>query len=315
MNAVTVLAPAKVNLRLEVCARRSDGFHDLDTWMMALDFGDRLSLEIDGPSDRNGGEASVALHLEGDFASSDIPSGGDNLVLRALACARERARELGRIEASDVPLALRLWKGIPSQSGLGGASSDASAVLEAFEKVFRIDLGAGWRNATLGTLGSDCVFFEEARNYSVVRCEGRGERVVERVLSTPPWFVAVVTPEARCPTPAVFGALEFPLSAPPQIPTVQEDMFTEPARSARLWSFNHLESAAAQSIPEIARWRSLLDSTTKIPFVMSGSGSSFFGLFDERESAECALDDVRTEALKNGIGVRGTWVARARHHG
>ena len=315
---VEVFAPAKVNLRLEVKGRREDGFHELDTWMMALDFGDRLSLDAGSDTDAKGagaddagGAGDIALSVTGPFASPDIPTDGTNLVVRALAAARERARELGS-SAADAPLRVELDKRIPSQSGLGGASSDASAALGAFERRFDLDLGGDWRRASLARLGSDCVFFEEARIHPIARCEGRGENITARVSDAPPWFVALVTPDVHCATPDVYAALEFPLSAPPQIPIVQGDMFTARARDARRWSFNHLESAAARQFPEVARWRSILESAGNAPFVLSGSGSSFFGLFDDRADAERALESIRTEALKSEERVRGTWVARAR---
>ncbi|MFT5049009.1 MAG: 4-diphosphocytidyl-2-C-methyl-D-erythritol kinase [Chlamydiales bacterium] len=306
-RVVEVFAPAKVNLRLEILGRRADGFHDLATWMIALDFGDTLRLEgapQGAPAD------AIDLTLSGPFASPDIPTDERNLVLRALDACRTRARVLGQA-AGDAPMRVSLAKEIPSQSGLGGASSDAFAALEAFESLFDIDLGADWRRALLAELGSDCVFFEASRNGAVGYCEGRGEVVSSTDVHTPDWVIAVVTPELRCATATVFAGLDLPLSPPSQTPMVQGDMFVARAREARRWMFNHLEAAAAKQFPEITRWRTILASVACDHFALSGSGSSFYGLFDSEHEAQVALEGIRIEALRQHTAVRGTWVARA----
>jgi len=308
-----VFAPAKVNLRLEILGRRPDGFHELATWMMALDFGDELRLEVAargvvGESGASG--PGMELTLSGPFATADIPTDESNLVLRALAGARARALDMG-LDVGRLPLSVNLEKGIPSQSGLGGASSDARAALQAFESLFDIDLGASWRRDLLGELGSDCVFFEGARDGAIGYCEGRGEKVSCTDVRAPDWVVAVVTPELRCATAKVFAGLAFPLSAPSQMPIVQRDMFIARARDARRWMFNHLEGAAARQFPEVTRWRAILASAACDHFAFSGSGSSFFGLYEEEQDAAAALEGIRREALKQNTAVRGTWVARA----
>ena len=300
-HEVEVFAPAKVNLRLVVHARRADGFHDLTTWMAMVDFGDRLFLSA--APERDG----VSLEVGGPLASADIPTDERNLVVRALNAALDRARELGH-EAPGVKV--RLEKNVPSQAGLGGASSDARAALHAFETSFTLDLGERWRESRLESWGSDCVFFEKARRSGIARCEGRGEQVTEIDVAPPEWWFVVVTPDVACATPAVFSALEFPLSDPTQLPNVPRDTFTGDARSARLWMFNHLESAAMRSFPAMVEWRRILHAAGAEHFVLSGSGSSFLGLFDDLNEAEATLARIRTEARHKHRTVRGSWVAR-----
>ncbi len=109
-------APAKLTLSLRVTGRRADGFHLIDAEMVTLDLADELTF-VGSPPPASGGEPPPPSRLEvgGPYAQG-VPSGSDNLVLRALAAVGRRAH-------------VRLHKRIPAGAGLGGGSADAAAVL------------------------------------------------------------------------------------------------------------------------------------------------------------------------------------------
>jgi 4-diphosphocytidyl-2-C-methyl-D-erythritol kinase len=297
-RAAQALAPAKVNLVLEVLGRRPDGYHELRTLMVALELADRVVARRD-PALEDG---QVRLALCGPAASADVPRDADNLVVRAARAVLERA-------AGGGGLALELDKHVPSQAGLGGGSADAAAALLAAEEACGVDLGAAARRELLAGLGSDCVFFEAAGASGAAWCRGRGERVEPLPAPSPAWWVALVVPAVRAPTAAVYGALGIPLSHPPAVPTVRT-LSGLRASAARAACFNQLEAAATVAVPELRRWREALDSAGADHFRLSGSGSAFFGLYDDADETRRGLESVLAEAERRGLAVRGRWVTR-----
>lgn len=295
---VRALAPAKVNLVLEVGGRRRDGYHELRTLMVALELADRLALSA-APSLDDG---QLTLELAGPFATPEVPVDRGNLAARAAGAVLERSGVGGG-------LALELTKQVPAQAGLGGGSADAAAALLAAEVALGVDLGPEPRRGILEGLGSDCVFFESASATGAAWCTGRGERVEPLAAPEPPWWVALVTPEVRSSTSAVYGAFEIPLSAPRATPTVR-GLSGLRASEARAGTINQLEAAALAAVPELRRWREALEGAGAGHFLLSGSGSSFFGLYDAADEAREGLEAVLAEAARAGLAVRGRWVTR-----
>jgi 4-diphosphocytidyl-2-C-methyl-D-erythritol kinase len=303
VSTVRVHAPAKVNPTLEVLGRRADGLHEVRTTLLALELGDTLELAL-APA----GGAPVRARVVGPHASADVPADERNLAVRALAWGLARARAVAP-ERAPPALALTLTKNVPAQAGLGGGSSDAAAALHALEALCEIDLGARDRAHCLAQLGADCVFFDAARATGLALCTGSGTDV--EVLPGAPrdWTLALVAPRVACPTGAVYGALGFPLSPPPAASTVP-DLFQRSATRARAGLHNDLEEAALRAVPELRAWRSALDRAGATAFRLSGSGSSFFGLFDDAASARAAVRAIEAQALAAGLALRGAWVTR-----
>ncbi len=174
-----MLAPAKINLTLEVLDRRNDGFHGIRSVMVPLGLADELMIEP-APA----------------FAfACDVPGlgGDDNLVVRAF-----------RAIAPSAAASITLAKKIPSQAGLGGGSSDAAAVLlAAMNGTFGELLGRDWL-AIARSLGSDVPFFLTQTGALV---EGTGERVTA-VGALPPWHVLIVRPPESVSTADAYAALD-----------------------------------------------------------------------------------------------------------
>src|SRR5947209_3780941 len=115
-SALRVWTPAKVNLFLEVLARRSDGYHELATLMTAVSLYDTLEI-MEGPP------GAMALHCD----HPSLSTGADNLICRAVHLVRQHS---GRSDG----VAIRLWKRIPMAAGLAGGSSDAAATLAGLNR-------------------------------------------------------------------------------------------------------------------------------------------------------------------------------------
>lgn len=270
-------APAKLNLHLGVLGKRADGFHELDTVMVAIALADRLELELNPGS-------GICCVLSGPAGSSDVPTDERNLAVQALHAGLARALELG----VQVPqgLELRLTKYVPSQAGLGGGSSDAATALHLLEQLLELDLGAPWRQEWLASVGSDTVFFDAARPSLHGRCRGRGERV-ERLGGLPAgWCAVVVTPDLAAATGTVFGALG---AQPFEAPKAPADFPALEPAAARAALSNDLEQAALAAVPGLQAWYDGLAQLDGGRFCLSGSGSSFFALCaDAGEAARLA---------------------------
>jgi 4-diphosphocytidyl-2-C-methyl-D-erythritol kinase len=293
---VRALAPAKVNLWLDVLGRRDDGYHEIDTGLLALDLADELEARVRP-------ERGVALDVRGPFAADDVPRDERNLAWRA---AQSFLDALGETRGME----LRLVKNVPSQAGLGGGSADAAAALCACEAALGRRLAEERARALLASLGSDCVFFRGAAATGFARCTGRGELVEPLAPPPPGWWIAVIVPNVGAPTASVYGALPrgLRMNAPPS--TVRAGLFDPSVRVARGALSNGLEQAALSAVPELARWRELLDENGAGHFRLSGSGSSSFGLFRDPQEADHCLSALARAARARGLLPRARWVTR-----
>ncbi|HUP27683.1 MAG TPA: 4-(cytidine 5'-diphospho)-2-C-methyl-D-erythritol kinase [Chloroflexia bacterium] len=169
---LTRAAYAKVNLSLEVVARRDDGFHEIVSVMQMLDLADTLTFD----------EADD-ITLESNEPSLDA-EGEDNLILKA-------AKALQQASGKQRGARIKLDKVIPIAAGLGGGSSDAAATLQALAELWDVNLSKGELRELGATLGSDVPFFLGGPTALV---EGRGERVTS--IPPPPtgWVVLVCEP-------------------------------------------------------------------------------------------------------------------------
>ena len=163
MSTLTIHAPAKLNLFLAVTGRRADGFHDLVSVAVTLDFGDRLTLR--GETGEGRRETGGEFFLE--CSDPAVPGDETNLVLKA---ARAFAAATGWRGAAEFSLEKR----IPMGAGLGGGSSDAAAALQALNQLTGNLLDAGRLREVAAGVGSDCALF---LHEGPVVMRGRGERV------------------------------------------------------------------------------------------------------------------------------------------
>ncbi len=295
----TALAPAKVNPWLAILGRRDDGYHEVDTALLALDWCDRVTARrIDG--------GGVELELRGPAVSPDVPADERNLAWRAAERVLAEARRAKEV-APDVGLGLVLEKHLPSRAGLGGGIEWSGARLSALA----------------AELGSDTVFFADAAS-GFARCTGRGERVAPLAVPAGPvgLSIAVLTPIVEAPTGAVYAALGARAglsgSGLPGVrnpPSFGSSFLDLPLNSLRAQLFNDLEPAALAAVPELSEWRRVLDRVGADHFRLSGSGSSFFGLFDEASVASQCLAEIASLASEQGLGLRATRVAAPSGHG
>jgi len=252
MQSLTVPAPAKINLFLHVTGRRADGYHDLESLFVALDFADTVTL-----ARRDDGAILRSVDLPG------VPVAADLAVRAAQALQLETGTPFG--------VDIGIDKRIPQGGGLGGGSSDAASVLLALNRLWGLHLPRAALMRIGRALGADVPFFVFGRP-AIAR--GVGERLT--AISLPPAWVAVLSPEVVVSTAAIFAAPELTRDTP----SAKMDVFSEG------YGRNDLQAAAVARFPDIAvALAALVPRSAR----MTGSGGSVFAKFASEAQAKAAL--------------------------
>ena len=251
---------AKINLGLNIVNRRSDGYHDLESVFYPIPLCDTLTVRCgDGAS----GTCSLTLggmSLEGDPA--------DNLVVRAY-----------RLLAADHALPhvdIDLHKAIPSQAGMGGGSSDAAAMLNALNEMFALGLEATALRGYAVRLGADCAFFIGS---TPAYATGIGDILTPLAHDVPLHgkYIALVKPPVAVSTREAYSHIT------PCKPTLCcADVVSQPVTTWRERLTNDFEESVFPAFPEIAEVKQRLYDKGAVFALMSGSGSTVFGIFDEK---------------------------------
>ena len=155
INRISLKAPAKINLFLEILGKRNDGYHEIETVMQEIDLVDNLQFE----------EIQEGVRLN--CNDKNIPSDENNLVCKA---ANLILNECGIRKG----VLISLEKNIPVGAGLGGGSSDAAATLKALNLLWKIGLNDAELMEFAAKLGSDIPFFIKGKT---ALCSGRGEKI------------------------------------------------------------------------------------------------------------------------------------------
>ena len=271
-----VRPPAKLNLYLEVVGKRPDGFHELRTVFQAIDLTDRLTVER-----QPGGRINLEL------SGREIPSGGENLVVRA---AKRYLSAMNR----PTGLAVYLEKTIPIGAGLGGGSADAAAMLLALNHLFdrpasREDL------AKLGAeLGSDVPFFLTGGT-AVAR--GRGELIEPLPFSESHRFTFVLFyPQVMVPTERIYRNLKSDLTIGKNSLGRFLQMLDQPRSEGPPEFFNALERPFREEYPELAALQDRVSETTGLGFRVTGSGSAMFAPVPDRAQGEQVVSRLQAVA-------------------
>lgn len=270
---MTVRSYAKINLGLRVLGRRPDGFHDISTVFHRVDLFDTLHFE---PAD---GGITLESNRE------DIPTDDGNLCVRAARLLLEQHRGSG--------VHIVLQKRIPAGAGLGGGSSNAAAVLRHLPRLlgFRVPDEELLEMAAL--LGSDVPFF--LQNGSAV-ARGRGEVLTYFPWSCP-WWIVLVNPGIHVSTAWAYANLR--LAEHPEDPDLHAllDRAGWDRAALRDLLHNDFEAAVMETHSGIREVKERMLDAGAAGALMSGSGSSVFGLFDEETEARACAASFPPEQL------------------
>lgn len=250
-------SPAKVNLGLSVLGRRGDGYHELHTLFAALPVGDWLTLE---PTPQQG---RIELTVQG----ADLPLGMDNLAYRAAWLYLEGAGWPGGVR-------LHLEKHLPVAAGLGGGSSNAAAALLGLAELYPAPLDLG---SLARALGADVPFFLRG---GWAEAGGIGERL--RPVEPLPLALVLVNPGLAVRAAEAYRALR-PEDYGPPLPLEAIRQALAAGLEPPWW--NSLEASVFRLYPGLAELAGHLRALGLRGVLLSGSGSSFFGLAADPEEA------------------------------
>lgn len=261
-RSLIVLAPAKLNLHLEVLGKRPDGYHEIESLLVTISLADRVRF-------RHRDEGTLVVCDDASVGPTE-----HNLVQRALDLVRQ---ESGR----DEPLEVTLDKRIPAGAGLGGGSSDAASTILGLNQWWRL----GWdreRMADLGArLGSDVPFFFFA---PAAITRGRGERVTACSMGRPLEFV-VVTPRQRLSTAEVFAQLRLDGQIVP-IEPIADALQRGDLGGMATRLHNRLQGVSLGLCEPLREIHREAATWPCMGHLMTGSGSSYFALCESRSQAE-----------------------------
>jgi 4-diphosphocytidyl-2-C-methyl-D-erythritol kinase len=267
---VVVWAPAKVNLHLEILGKRPDGYHELETLMVAVNLCDTLVFQ-DDPS----GQLTLKCNR------GEVPTGPENLVLRAAELLRTTTN-------SQQGARVRLVKRIPLAAGLAGGSTDAAATLAGLNRLWGLDLAEQELVKLSAKLGSDVPFFFHT---PAAWCTGRGEMATPAPLGKKLWLVLLCPPFGLA-TAEVYGKVTVP-QAPKSGAGIRQALACGDREQVGRLLHNRLEEAAAKLRPEVDDYRHRLEGLNPLGARMSGSGSTLFALGRNRQDAMRIAQELR----------------------
>ncbi len=271
------LSSCKVNLLLNILGRRADGFHELETVMHPIRVFDRLTF------------ARAAQGIQLTCAAPGLPTDARNLVYRAAAMFLEAAKITDGVR-------MELEKNIPLAAGLGGGSGNAATTLLGLNELFDGPLAPAQLHAIAASLGSDVPFFLQSQP---ALAAGRGERI-----------------EPVGALPALRGAA-FVLIHPgfgiatawayQQLARFPQALNGRPGRAQRLISllqntdlatagaefYNSLEAPALEKYPLLGLFQEFLRANGAVATLMSGSGSTTFGVVPSRAAGEGLIEKFK----------------------
>ncbi len=261
---MTIFPNAKINLGLNVVSLRPDGYHGIETVFYPIPLCDALSvhkMDHDFPSDSGCDLKLTGMPIEG--------SESNNLVVRAY-----------QLIASDfvVPrVHAHLFKGIPTQAGLGGGSSDAASMIKLLDDHFHLNMGIAEMERYAARLGADCAFFITSEpSYA----QGIGD-ILEpadgKYGNLNGYYLALVKPPVLVSTRDAYARI-----TPKQPLKNCRDVVRQPIETWRTDLTNDFEEPVFAMHPEIGEIKSALYDMGAVFALMSGSGSCVYGIFRER---------------------------------
>ncbi len=292
-HTIMVEAPAKINLILDIAGKRNDGYHEIKTVMHKINLLDRLYIKACG--------SGIVI----DSDSSVIPRDHTNLAYRA---AEKMLKKYG---CKRQGVEIFIEKNIPVAAGLAGGSTDAAAVLKGLNQLYQWGVSQEALMEIGASIGSDIPFcllghdsISETNEYSGTKlqsiaagtalAEGRGERLTILDNCDLPWIL-LVNPGFELSTAQVYRSFRKDLVK--EEPNV--DAFL---RAWQLYDMiniakhceNVLESVSTVMYPEISHIKKIISTSGALKSLMSGSGPTVFGIFDNQDKALLAMKTLQS---------------------
>lgn len=271
----------KINLGLNVVSRRPDGYHDIETVFYPIPLCDALEVKLmheDFPSD-------VACDLLVKPDSGLCPE-QENLVVKAYnLIAQDFA--LPRIHT-------HLYKNIPSQAGLGGGSSDAATMIRLLDERFRLNMGIARMEQYAAKLGADCAFFITSEPCYATGIGDQLQPIDNKENPLKDYYIALIKPDVAVSTGKAYAAIT------PRKPAMCcRDVVKLPIEEWKDKLVNDFEEPVFKMHPELKTIKDKLYDLGATFALMSGSGSTLFGLFkNEPKDIDNTFNGCFTKVIK-----------------
>ncbi len=285
MRAVKEKANAKINLYLDVIAKRNDGFHDIKTIMHSISLADEITVMYSPSHEQN-----IRVSIKG---NNFLPTDEKNLAYRAAKLYLDTANKNANIE-------IRLDKRIPIAAGLAGGSSDAAATLRAMNRIFGKMFSERALYKMAEQLGSDvpyCLYGKTAL------CESRGE-IITKLPDVLKLNIVVAIANEHVSTPAAYSVLDSMYSSfDGSKETAGEKYYDRLIESIKRGQpntdnlFNIFEGAVLPNCKGASRIKKRLLELGASSALMSGSGPSVFGIFKSENQAKQAAEYLQSENI------------------
>jgi len=250
---------AKINLGLNIVARRPDGYHDLETVFFPIPLTDELEIE----PINNQNKATYSLKIKGEAIDGNPD---DNLVVKAYRLLKD--------EYNLPAINIRLTKRIPSQAGLGGGSSDAAFMIRLINEQFNLQMSTEKMKKYAARLGADCAFFIDGKP---AYATGIGDNLssFEEGLALQGHTIVVIKPPIAVSTRDAYAMIK------PRKPDICcRDAVMHPIEEWKQLLTNDFENPVFAHQPELRKIKESLYEQGAIFAMMSGSGSAIYGIFD-----------------------------------
>lgn len=254
---ITVYPKAKINIGLNVVSKRDDGYHNLETVFYPINIHDVIDIT-------ESNQAGCDIDIEGANLACDPQQ---NLVVKAYNIIREHY---------DIPgVKVTLNKMIPSQAGMGGGSSDAAYMIKALDEMFSIGMSDDEMRLYASKLGADCAFFiNPVPSYA----EGIGDKLSPvSINGLDDKFLALVKPGVAVSTKEAYAGI-----TPSTPKKCCKDIVAQPIETWANELRNDFEDSVFRSLPILGEVKKDLYNRGAIYASMSGSGSTIYGIFEER---------------------------------
>lgn len=277
---------AKINWSLRILGRRADGYHEVRTVLQTVSLRDQLHFSVRPDQD----DPDVLLSCD----DPEIPLGADNLIIRAANALRERY-------AVKAGAAIHLEKRIPTKGGLGGASSNAAVALLGLARLWSLSLGHSELMEIGLTLGADVPFFFLGGCALATGTGTELKTIAEPIGENERKYLVIVTPNATVSTAVAYQSLDASLKAP-ALTSPNDASILSISYAEDIFELSHLcdphndfEDVILGSEPEIGRAKKSLLDVGASSSLLAGSGSSVFGIFENKQAQERAVNEIQVE--------------------
>lgn len=289
MDQIRLKAMAKINLGLDVFRRREDGYHEVRMIMQNVYLYDNIFMKKIGDDEI---KVSTNLHF--------LPTNENNLVYKAAKLLKDEFDLKSGVF-------IELNKHIPVAAGMAGGSSDAAAVLYGMNKLFSLHLSEQELMKRGVKIGADVP-------YCIMRGTALSEGIGEILTALPPMPrcpILIAKPAISVSTKYVYENLHAnELQRHPDIDGIVAAIKAEDIHGVALRLENVLETVTEKEYPVITQLKDFMKAHGALNAIMSGSGPTVFGIYDQEETAQAAYRELKSAGLAKQVFLTETFNAR-----